>query len=212
MAVCSDWNETCSFDAKTNGTHGEKLYIFAHHNGHLNETKPTEMFKMRACSIENVIPGVPFTDYKLMGKHPILSFSKWKFVDSTCQQHHGEKLKYAITNSQTQRAQLENFNEFSICHEGDANCTFPATKIDGLEVEQNLFIRAYYDGIIDFVHSKTSSLFTTYRCGIDLIKSSVNFESAVISPEEKYIQFPHWTFTTARCQNDHGKKVKYAIS
>jgi hypothetical protein len=60
MATCSSINDTCSFTAHTNGTHGEKVYIWAHHNGKLNETKPTEMFKIRACTIANVIPGVPF--------------------------------------------------------------------------------------------------------------------------------------------------------
>ena len=136
-------------------------------------------------------------------------------MDATCQQFHGDQLKYAITDSLTQRASseaLNNFEEFSICHDGQANCTFPATKIDGLEVEKNLFIRAYFDGIIDVEHSKLSTLFTTYRCGIDLIKSSITFESAVISPEEHYITFSHWTYTTTRCQAEHGHKTKYAIS
>lgn len=135
MATCSDFNDTCSFTASSNGTHGEKVYIWAFHNAHFNESKATEVFQISACNIHNLVPGVPFREYKLMGKVPILSFKKWKFVDPTCQAKHGDKIKYAITSSQTGRTQLENFEEFSICHEGQANCTFPVTKIAGLEVE-----------------------------------------------------------------------------
>ena len=86
------------------------------------------------------------------------------------------------------------------------------TKIEGLEVEKELFIRAYFDGIMDKIHSRRSTMFTTYRCGIDMVKSSINFESVVVSAEEKLIAFNHWTFITARCQADHGTKLKYKIS
>jgi hypothetical protein len=52
-------------------------------------------------------------------------------------------------------------------------------------------------------------MFTTYRCGIDLVKSSITFDRVVISSDEKAIDFNHWTFSTARCQADHGTKLKY---
>ena len=55
-------------------------------------------------------------------------------------------------------------------------------------------------------------MFTTYRCGIDLIRSSVNFDYVYVSSSEKEISFAKWTFSTERCQADHGNKTKYAIS
>lgn len=205
-------NDTCSFTAKSNGTHGEQVYIWAHHNGKLNETKPTEMFKIRACTIDNLVPDLSFTEYKLQGVHPVLQFKKWKYADSECQANHGEKIKYGISDSATQRTTLKNFNEFAVCHDGNANCSYPVTNLEGLEKEQNLFICAYFDGIISRDHAKCGHMFTTYRCGIDMTTPTINFESVVISPGENFINFTKWQFNTQRCQTQHGEKLRYAIS
>lgn len=84
MATCGDANDTCSFTAQTNGTHGEKVYIWAHHNGKLDETKATEMVKIKACTIDNIVPDISFNEIKFEGTHPKLSFKKWKFADPEC--------------------------------------------------------------------------------------------------------------------------------
>lgn len=86
------------------------------------------------------------------------------------------------------------------------------TKLEGLQNEQNLVICAYFDGIISNDHKKCGNMFTSYRCGIDMTTPTINFESVVISPGENFIDFTKWTFSTQRCQAEHGDKLRYAIS
>jgi hypothetical protein len=55
------------------------VYIWAFHDGNKNESKATEMFKLKACTIDNVIPDISFTEYPLDGASPSLKFNKFKF-------------------------------------------------------------------------------------------------------------------------------------
>jgi hypothetical protein len=118
-AVCSSTNNTCSFAATGNGTNGKKVYIHVLHDGKPAESKSSEMFKLKACTIANVVPEISFTEYNipydLNGTTPKIKFNKWKFEDADCQAAHGDKLKYAISNTTAKRTVVPYFDEFASC-------------------------------------------------------------------------------------------------
>ena len=80
------------------------------------------MFKLKTCTIANVVPNLSFTEYALNGASPSIKFNKWKFDDADCQAHHGEKLKYAISNTTIDRTKLDYFNEFANCPANRTEC------------------------------------------------------------------------------------------
>jgi hypothetical protein len=52
----------------------------------------------------------------------------------------------------------------------------PVTSIEKIPSEENLFIWAYFDGIIEKDHGKSSKSFLVFRCDISMAKSSIDFE------------------------------------
>ena len=88
----------------------------------------------------------------------------------------------------------------------------PVTSIEKIPSEENLFIWAYFDGIIESDHGKPSKSFLVFRCDISMVKSSIDFEQVFIAPDDPTIEFTKWTFPTKRCQDLHGENLKYAIS
>lgn len=188
------------------------MYIWALHDGNKNESKATEVFKLKACTIDNLIPDIPFKEYALDGSSPTLKFNKFKFADSDCQTAHGDKLKYAISNTTNTRTKVDYFDEFASCKSNVTECTAPVTTIGKIPSEENLFIWAYFDGIIEQNHGKPSKSFMVYRCDISMVKSSIDFEQTFIAPDDPTITFTKWKFPAKRCQDLHGENLKYAIS